>query len=299
MTDSRLIVAALLLVDSSYFIFARVLLPLLPPAAGGMYMLLVGTAQTIVLARGRLDWAVFWRHRWFFLVIGVLVGADTNMTFVAVRYIDPGTAALLSRTAILFGVALGLLWLRERLSRMEALGSAVAIAGVAVIGAQPGEYLRWGSLLVVVATFLYALHAAVVKRHGGHIPFVDFMVFRNVSISAVLVVLTVAQGDVVWPTPLGWLWLFVAASFTVVISRALYYLALRQIDMSLLSIVTTLTPVVTWLWSMLLFGSRPTAQEIWGGAATIAGVAIVTASRAGLLARRRLSLSSRSPRSRG
>ena len=299
MTDSRLIVAALLLVDSSYFIFARVLLPLLPPAAGGMYMLLVGTAQTIVLARGRLDWAVFWRHRWFFLVIGVLVGADTNMTFVAVRYIDPGTAALLSRTAILFGVALGLLWLRERLSRMEALGSAVAIAGVAIIGAQPGEYLRWGSLLVVVATFLYALHAAVVKRYGGHIPFTDFIVFRNVSISAVLVALTLAQGDVVWPTPVAWLWLFVAASFTVVISRALYYLALRQIDMSLLSIVTTLTPVVTWLWSMVLFGSRPTAQEIWGGAATIAGVAIVTASRAGLLARRRLSLSSRSPRSRG
>ena len=40
---------------------------------------------------------------------------------------------------------------------------------------------------------------------------------------------------------------------------------------------------MTWLWSIALFGGRPTTQEILGGMATIVGVVAVTGSRAGLL----------------
>jgi len=303
-SDPRVIVAALLLVDSLYFIFARLLLPLVPPASGAMYLLVVGTVQIAIVMRGRVDWTVLRRHWVFFLVVGFLVGVDTNMGFVAMRYVDPGTASLLSRTSILFGVAFGIAWLGERLSRTETLGALIALGGVLVIGVQPGEYLRWGSALIIVATFLYALHAAVVKRYGGNIPFADFMVFRSAAVAAVLVVLAVAQGAVVWPTPVAWGWLVVAATVNVVISRGLYYLALRRLDMSLLTIILTLTPVVTWAWSMLLFGGRPTRQEVLGGAATLVGVVVVTASRADLLSRRRRSLrwissSSGSPRSRG
>jgi drug/metabolite transporter (DMT)-like permease len=65
--------------------------------------------------------------------------------------------------------------------------------------------------------------------------------------------------------------------------RVLWRLALRRLDMSYLTIVLTLTPVVTWLWSIVAFGGRPTAMEVAGGVATLAGVLLVTASRAGLL----------------
>ncbi|RPH75273.1 MAG: hypothetical protein EHM88_21460, partial [Candidatus Rokuibacteriota bacterium] len=74
MTDVRVLVAGLLLVDSLYYIFARLLLPLLPPAAGAMYMMGLGAVQIAVLMRGRLDWGVLWRHRWLFLAVGLLVG---------------------------------------------------------------------------------------------------------------------------------------------------------------------------------------------------------------------------------
>jgi hypothetical protein len=53
--------------------------------------------------------------------------------------------------------------------------------------------------------------------------------------------------------------------------------------MSLLTILLTLTPVVTWLWSIVAFGGRPTTIEVVGGVATLAGVLLVTASRAGLV----------------
>jgi O-acetylserine/cysteine efflux transporter len=283
LTQPRSLIVGLLLVDSLYYIFARLLLPLLPPAAGAMYMMVVGTVQVALLMGGRVDWRVLWRHRWLFLTVGLLVGVNTNMGFVAVRYVDPGTASLLSRTSIVFGVALGVAWLGERLRRLEVVGAVIAVAGVAVISFQPGDYLRWGSLLVVASTALYALHSAVVKRFAGEIPFGEFMFFRVAAVAAVLVVLAVAQGAVVWPTAEAWGWVALAAAVNVVLSRGLYYLALRRLDMSFLAIVLTLTPVVTWLWSVLAFGGQPTATEIGGGLATLTGVLLVTASRAGWL----------------
>ena len=282
---SRAAVPLLLVADSLYFVFARLLLPHFPPAAGAFYMMAAGALVVFVALRGRIGLGVLARHPWFFLSIGLLVGVNTNMGFVAVKYVDPGTASLLSRTSILFTLALGILWLGERLTRVEVFGTVLALVGVVVISFQPGDYLRVGALIVIASTLLYALHSAVVKRYGGDIPFGEFLFYRVAGVAAVLLVLAAAQGALVWPSAVGWGWLLLAGTVNVVISRGLYYLVLRRMDMSVLTIILTLTPVVTWLWSMALFGGRPGLAEIGGGVATLAGVLIVTASRAGMLPR--------------
>jgi O-acetylserine/cysteine efflux transporter len=285
LSDPRLLVPLLLIADSLYYVFARLLLPHFPPAAGAFYMMAVGATTILVILRGRIRLSILARHPWFFLAIGLLVGVNTNMGFVAVRYVDPGTASLLSRTSTIFSLALGLLWLRERLTRLELGGAALALAGVVVISFQPGDYLRAGALIVIASTFLYALHSAVVKRYGGDIPFGEFLFYRVAAVAAVLLLLAVAQDALVWPSAVGLGWLLLAGTVNVVVSRGLYYLALRRMDMSVLTIILTLTPVVTWAWSMAIFGGRPGVVEIAGGVATLTGVLIVTASRSGLLGR--------------
>jgi drug/metabolite transporter (DMT)-like permease len=126
---------------------------------------------------------------------------------------------------------------------------------------------------------MYALHAAIVKRHGGELEFRNFFLWRVASTTGFLLIFTTVRGQLVWPSRQAWIILILAGTIDVVISRALYYLALRRLRMSFHTVILTLSPVITILWSIALFGELPTLQGLVGGAAVLTGVAIITAGR--------------------
>lgn len=273
-----LVIIILLLLDSLHFVFARLLRIYLPPVQAALFVLGFATVETAVFLawqrKIRLD--VLRQNTWFFAAIGFLVAGATSLSFASVRYVDAGTASMLAQTTTLFALTFGLLWLREKLHRVELLGAGVALVGIFVISFQPGDVLRLGSLLVLASSFLYALHAAVVKRYGQEIDFANFFLFRVGSTSLFLLLFLAGQGS--WQQPSGnaWLVLLLVATVDVVCSRVLYYLALRRLQMSHHAILLTLSPVIAVLWSLLLFGEAPTWQGFLGGTAVLLGVIIVT-----------------------
>jgi drug/metabolite transporter (DMT)-like permease len=279
--NAFLLVTTLLLVDSLHFVFARLLSAYLPPVVSALYVLGVGTAETAVFLgiQGKIRPAIWRRHLRFFLAIGFLVATATTLNYTAVTFIDPGTAAMLAQTGTIFALGFGLFWLRERLSRIELVGALLAIVGVFIISFQPGDLLRLGSLFVLASTFTYALHAAVVKRYGGEIEFANFFLFRVASTTGFLLLFVVGRGQMQWPGWPAWGYLILAGSVDVVISRVLYYLALRRLQISFHAILLTLSPVVTILWSWALFGAWPVLQGVIGGTAVLAGVLVVTLSK--------------------
>lgn len=282
--NAPLVISVLLLVDSLHFVFARLLLPYLPGGTSALYVMAVATLEitTFMGLRRRVDISLFRRQAPFFLIIGLLVAASTTFNYVAVGYVDPGTASMLAQTSTVFALIFSVIWLRERLSRLELLGALMALIGVFVISFQPGDYLRIGSLLVLGSAFMYALHTAIVKRYGGEMNFGNFFLFRVASTTAFLLLFATARGQLAWPPRQAWIFLALAGTVDVVISRVLYYVALRRLRMSFHTIILTISPVITILWSLALFGERPTAQALAGGLTVVAGVAIVTIGRSGM-----------------
>ena len=272
-----IVVTFLLLSNSLHFVFARLLLPYLPGGTSAFFVLGAATIEIAVLLtlRRQICFRVLLRHIWFFIGIGFLVAISTSLNYIAVAFIDPGTAQLLVQSSTVFALGLSLIWLRERLNRYQWLGAVLSISGTFVISFQVGNYLRLGSFLVLTSAFMYALHAAVVKRYGEEIDFANFFFFRVASTAGFLLLFVVGRGEFIWPTGQAWVILFLAATFDVVVSRALYYVALRRLQMSSHAIVLTLTPVITILWSLALFGEIPTLQGLIGGTAVITGVLMV------------------------
>ena len=278
--NAPLVIGVLLVVDSLHFVFARLLADYLPGVTSAFYVLAVATFEVAIFMglKGVINPRLFLRNASFFLVIGLLVAASTGLNYIAVGYIDPGTAAMLAQTATIFALGLSVIWLREHLSFIEIFGAALALVGVFIISFQPGDVLRIGSLMVLASAFMYALHAAIVKRYGGDMDFSNIFLWRLAATTSFLLLFTTAGGQWVWPEKEAWLIIIVAGTVDVVLSRALYYIALRRLKMSIHTIILTLSPVLTVLWSLLLFSERPSTQAFIGGALVILGVVIVTTS---------------------
>jgi drug/metabolite transporter (DMT)-like permease len=273
-----LLIAALLLFDSLHFVFARLLLPHVAPSVSVTAVLAVSTIEVGLfgIATRRLNWRTARDHFGFFLAIGALIAISTAINYEAIAFIDPGTASLLSQTSVLFSLGFGILWLRDRLNPQQIAGALLALIGVFTITFEPGDYLRLGALLVVGSALMYAFHAALTKRYSERIGLVDFFFFRLLFTTAVLFTIAAGRGTLTWPTRQAWRLILLVGSVDVVLSRTLYYLALRRLTMSLHTIALTLSPIAAITWALLLFGSLPTLQQLLGGVAVLAGVLIVS-----------------------
>jgi drug/metabolite transporter (DMT)-like permease len=187
---------------------------------------------------------------------------------------------MLSRASILFSLCFGLFWLKEHLTRVQLLGAFVAIAGVFTIAYQPADYLRLGSVMILCSTFMYALHAAIIKRWGEQMGFIDFFFFRLLCTTSIMFLSALGRQSLVFPEGKVWLLLLLVGTADVAVSRSLYYLALRRLKMSIHAIVLALSPVAAIGWALLLFDTFPNAQQLIGGAAVIAGVLLVVLVKA-------------------
>ena len=270
--------AVLLILDSLHFVLARLLVSFMPATVAALYVMAIATILVglVGLGLGRIHLKTLGTSLWFFLLIGFLVGASTALGFEAVAFIDPGTASFLAKASILFGLGFSFFWLRETLTGVQVGGAFVAVVGLVFLTFQPGDYFRQGALMVLGASFMYAMHTAVVKRYGGDIEFVEFLFFRLLFTTLFLLLFSTARQQLLWPDARAWPWLILVGTVDVAASRTLYYIALRWIPLSVHTIVLALSPVAAVVWSMLLFGTAVTAQQVSGGAAVFAGVLIVT-----------------------
>lgn len=67
------------------------------------------------------------------VLLGVITAASSVLFVTSVKWADVAVAAVLSSTAPLFALPLGLLFLGERVTRLALLGTALAVTGVALL----------------------------------------------------------------------------------------------------------------------------------------------------------------------
>ena len=279
-TRGAALLISLLMIDSLHYVFARLLLPYIEPGMGAFYVISFAALEVGILglALGQLRLAPLLRKWPTFLAIGICVAISTNLNYAAMAFIDPGVAAMVGKMTVLFSLGFGLLWLGERFSILQGAGAAIALVGLVVISFQSGNYLGQGALMVLCSTFIYALHTALTKRNMGEVDLLNFFFYRLLLTAVILALVNGARGNLVLPTPQAIPIIMLVATVDVVISRFLYYWALRQLDMSIFAVALAASPVAAILWSLFLFDLFPTGKELLGGAFILAGVALVTAA---------------------
>ena len=210
------------------------------------------------------------------------------------RFVSPPIAALVVTFAPAVAAVLAV-FMRERLTRVQAVGFAVALGGVAmvvVLGAGSGAQLEASdplrasvSLLTPICWAVYTLLSKPLALRHPTIGVVGVTMIVGAASLAPLVPHAVEGLDGL--STGGWLWLFFLALGGTAGPYILWSFSLRFLPVGRTAAFMYLVPVFALFWTATLLGRAPSAVALGGGVVVLAGVALTQMSAGRLRAPRR------------
>lgn len=222
--------------------------------------------------------------KWRMLILVALVSGPLHFGLIFIGYAlagDLAPIAIMLQLWIPFTALLSVVMLRERLGVLRLLGLCTAFGGVAVMGFDPRVMAHAEAIpFLVGGSFLWAL-AAVLSRKAGGLPPLRLQAWIALFTSCVLGVATAfADGPraaAALASASGQVWVFqlFAALASGVGANGLMYWLLGRVEASRTTPYMLMTPVVTIIAGIVLFGDRITGLILAGGMTALGGVALV------------------------
>ena len=290
--------ATTIILWASAFVVIRHLGDVFSPGAMALLRMVTGVTALAVVwrvtaRRHRADPARSGRLTGRELLLVILYGAAwfggyTVLLNVSEQHVDAGTASLLVNFAPILVAAGAAAFLSERYTMRLALGTAVALSGIALIAFGPESAGAHADTIGIVFGLLAAmLYAAGVLLQKVVLRTVDTvtatLIGAAVGLAVTLPFAPTAIAEVAaasWPDLAAVIYLGVgptAVAFTT------WAYALARTDAGAMASTTLAVPAIVVVMSWLLLAEVPTAVRIAGGTLALVGVAI---SR-GLVGRRR------------
>ncbi|MCG7656004.1 DMT family transporter [Wielerella bovis] len=218
----------------------------------------------ILAMRGHLPkWLQFSQRHVLLLLMGV-VGLTCNFTFFAkaLNYISPTTIQVLWQLAPFAMMTCGIIVFKETLGRFQKIGALVLVIGlIAFFNDRFAEILQLGTyalgvLLGAAASIIWVVYAVAQK-----------LLLKTFSSAQILMMLYFGCGilltPIVSPSDLGslngfTLLCFVYCCANTLIAYGAYGESLNHWDASKISVITTMLPIFTMLFSLIAHWIAPT-----------------------------------------
>ena len=261
---------------------------------GFRYAVAAAILVVIAVPQGRLRYRLT-RAQWGKLLLVTLTNLFMQTNYAAVYYfIYPAVGSLVTRVNILFVTVLSFLIFHDERRVIRSprflIGAALTLGGVVtvILGRDPelldhldvsrGDF--WiGVGLATSLAFFASLYSLAIKYAVQDIP--PLVSFTHVSwitaLGLLLAMLVMGGAEDLWRQPPGGLALMaLTALLSIVIAHACYYAALREIKAVISTSMLQLTPVLTCVFSALVYGDRLSPMQVAGGAAVIGGAWLAT-----------------------
>lgn len=240
-----------------------------------------------------LHWAAspWWLERHFWLSPAVVLFAaiglfrpflSANLAMAGTRYLGPTVSSTLAATSPLFGVALGVILLGERLGGAVVLATLAIVAGVAALSWKGGEaraWPWWALALPMGAALLRSLAQALAKLGMETLPSPYFVGLVGYSVSFLLALAYHRRN------PVGYASVVVSPGFKwMVAAGALFGLAIFSLNSALncgrlvvVAPIVACSPVFTMLLGLSLFRERSLSRRaVLAVLLVVPGVVLIT-----------------------
>ncbi len=276
---------------SSLYVFSKAGLNQVGLAQFGFYYFGMGFLINLIfiLGSGKIkQLPAIPRKVWGLLILLGAIDILSNVTFfMSIRAIsDPAVTSFLGNLFPVFISILGITFLKERFTWLEALGALMAIAGAFIISYTSD--LDWrkilipGTGLVVINTFFAATLSIIVKKNVKKASPEVFNLNSNGWIFLFFLGYFLWSGLPVTIPVTAFTNIALGAFFGSFIGILSFYYSYRYIAASRSSIIQSLKGIFVLIIAYFFFGNFPLPVQLLGGAVTIAGVIVMTLARAGI-----------------
>jgi drug/metabolite transporter (DMT)-like permease len=213
-------------------------------------------------------------------LMSLFSAAGSLLYTLGVSLYGPVTATFLVQFTAVFTILFGVVFFKERFTRLEGAGIVVAVVGVFVLAYGNLSLEVVGTLVLLGAALFFAsansLSKAYVKNvhpvalAGGNAMFM----FLFISIFAVLS----GEMETAFPS-VTLVYAFLGAVTGVVLSFVLFFKALEVFEVSKAATVRTMEPFLTAVFSFAILALIPTVNQLVGGVLIVIGVVTLSLTK--------------------
>jgi len=226
-----------------------------------------------------------WRY---LAAYGVLLGAGQfGLLFLAMHgHITPGLASLIVQMQVIFTIALSVAMFRERVPAAALVGTTIAVAGLATVGAHlDATVTPLGLGLILCAALCWAGANVTVKlaaRRGARFNMLAFIVWSSIFAVPALVLLSLAfEGPRAFASiPAASMGAWAAVAWQAVGNTLFCFAAwswlLAKYDAAIVTPYALLIPVFGMGASALMLGEPMPPWKLVAGAMVMGGIAVIT-----------------------
>jgi len=226
-----------------------------------------------------------WRY---LAAYGVLLGAGQfGLLFLAMHgHITPGLASLIVQMQVIFTIALSVAMFRERVPAAALVGTTIAVAGLATVGAHlDATVTPLGLALILCAAFCWAGANVTVKlaaRRGARFNMLGFIVWSSIFAVPALLLLSLAfEGSrALASIPAASMGAWAAVAWQAVGNTLFCFAAwswlLAKYDAATVTPYALLIPVFGMGASALMLGEPMPPWKLVAGAMVMGGIAVIT-----------------------
>ena len=219
-----------------------------------------------------------------FLIAMGMAGIHFGLLFLGLATSTAGVAAVIGQLGVPFTTILSIMFLKEQIGIYRTVGIILAFVGVIVIVLEPDQFtFTIGAIYLVGAAMVGAIANILMKRIDP-MPAMRLQawigLFSIAPLALMSLVWEVGQADAY--LALDWR-VYAASVFAVVgvsiFAHGSFYRLIKQYDVTLLSPLTLMTPVMGVALGVAMLGESVTWQMVLGGAMALAGVGIIGVRR--------------------
>ena len=212
---------------------------------------------------------------------GVVLALDLATWHLSITMTSVANATLLSNLAPVFVTVIGVLFLKAKISRIFALGLALALAGVVILKGGPAA-LGTGDLsgdgIAVISAFFYACYILAIGRLRSRFDTIRIMLWSTASAAVCVFPLGFFyEGHMLPATLYGWSMVLGLAFISHASGQVAITYALAYLPPAFSSLTLLLQPVVAAILAWTLLSEPIGPMQALGGAVVLAG--IMTARR--------------------